>query len=76
MYFFNVIDVFLIEVTLFSLSFDEDRSNSEEMATMFRNSWCFHEVWLLRIFDDTDVFWNKVAIIQLNLAMIGQIINK
>jgi len=37
---FNVIDVFLIEVPMFPLSLakSEDRSNSEEMATVFRNS--------------------------------------
>jgi len=34
------------------------------------------ELWSYRFFDVTDVFWIKVAIFPLNLAMIGQIVKK
>jgi len=34
------------------------------------------ELWLRRFFDVTDVFWIKVAISPVNLAMIGQIVTE
>jgi len=48
-----------------STKFGEDRFNSKEMATI-----------ILSLFDVIDVFEIKVAVVLLNLAMIGEIVKK